>query len=245
MAKLIQEFSVISRGPPWCRFGILKIRTDQGVNLTLSAVINYCTHFWCRIILLHGNLAPATFLFLPCEAGILSLVVICYVFDSLSPAQSLFYMARVEGSGEVQVGGKRDAGTAEPVRKGHRGSGRNETGANAREEDRGVITLTFLLFLHNFSFSLLGPNPVSIEPRHESASFGANPIAIDQELNEFEGKLSPKDRQPLQFYCVGPRGATKRSGAPRAAGSCESEWSGPEGSTQERSNGKGGEGKKD
>ncbi|KAJ7938100.1 hypothetical protein B0H13DRAFT_1852033 [Mycena leptocephala] len=39
--------------------------------------------------------------------------------------------------------------------------------------------------------------------------------------------------------------ATKRSGAPRAAGSCESEWSGPEGSTQERSNGKGGEGKKD
>jgi hypothetical protein len=32
--------------------------------------------------------------------------------------------------------------------------------------------------------------PVSIEPRHKSASFGAIPITIDEELNVFEAILS-------------------------------------------------------
>jgi hypothetical protein len=47
-------------------------------------------------------------------------------------------------------------------------------------------------FPHKFFPSSLGLNPVSIEPRHKSASFGDIPRAIDQELNVFEGSLSPK-----------------------------------------------------
>jgi hypothetical protein len=42
----------------------------------------------------------------------------------------------------------------------------------------------------------LGLIPVSIEPRHKSASVDALYIAIDQELNIFEDFLSLKARQP-------------------------------------------------
>jgi hypothetical protein len=66
---------------------------------------------------------------------------------------------------------------------------------------------------------LLGLNPVSVEPRHESASFGANPIAIDQELNSFEGSLSPKNCQPPQLHgaavlCGGRKPAIKPAFVP-------------------------------
>jgi hypothetical protein len=52
----------------------------------------------------------------------------------------------------------------------------------------------------------LGLISVPIEPLHESASFGAIPMEIDQDLNIFEAILSLKDRQPRPFkfalvYC--------------------------------------------
>jgi hypothetical protein len=45
----------------------------------------------------------------------------------------------------------------------------------------------------------LGLISVPIEPRHESASFGAIPMEIDPDLNIFEAILSLKDRQPRPF----------------------------------------------
>ncbi|KAJ7488688.1 hypothetical protein B0H11DRAFT_1912839 [Mycena galericulata] len=44
--------------------------------------------------------------------------------------------------------------------------------------------------------------PTSFEPPEQAASFGAHPIQIALELNEFEGILSFKDRQPPMFYVV-------------------------------------------
>jgi hypothetical protein len=44
--------------------------------------------------------------------------------------------------------------------------------------------------------SLFGRNLVSIERRHQGASFGAIPIVIEEELNIFEGILSLKGSQP-------------------------------------------------
>jgi hypothetical protein len=43
---------------------------------------------------------------------------------------------------------------------------------------------------------LFGQILVSVERHHQAASFGAIPIAIEEELNVFEGILSLKGRQP-------------------------------------------------
>jgi hypothetical protein len=43
---------------------------------------------------------------------------------------------------------------------------------------------------------------VSIEPRYESASFGAIPMGIDLDLNVFGAILCPEDRQPPSKFAL-------------------------------------------
>ncbi|KAJ7482337.1 hypothetical protein B0H11DRAFT_1915254 [Mycena galericulata] len=62
-------------------------------------------------------------------------VVVC-AGGSAVPADWDFTTQRV-GSAEVRVGGKRDAGTAEPVRKGHRGSERDPGRPERKREKQG------------------------------------------------------------------------------------------------------------